>query len=290
MFAFESVAVQQAVCQELTLPALPSCVLDRRMDKHRIVIIVDRTTLLDDVAKQRYNEGINYIFSDQKSFGRLKVFEIRANESQAKSSTVGCIYTVEPVDVESNHQGSYFYNIYKHFLSKLEKLFGIAKKTDPIGRKLRDDNAFARATAAASLRSLLINDDPTSSDTELLQTTVAAIAAQCSKVEQCDVFLYSDLLDSYVKRDFRMNANMHAAGVARAAELINEYRPEISKTLLTITAWGFGRDDAAPGVALENRKRISVKAFWAGFFETLTSHAAAGSNSQISDFFRRAQD
>ena len=136
------------------------------------------------------------------------------------------------------------------------------------------------------LKNLATMNDPTRTDSEIGLSLVEQIQSDCNRRRVCDVFLFSDLLDTKVKVSLHHNpdqANMLER--SRAESLLKEFAIGSKSTSLRIRVWGFGRDDARPGLELPDQMRAPLRQYWIGFFGALASHFSQGSGCQISDFF-----
>ena len=109
-------------------------------------------------------------------------------------------------------------------------------------------------------------NDPTRTDSEIGLSLVEQIQSDCNRRRVCDVFLFSDLLDTKVKVSLHHNpdqANMLER--SRAESLLKEFAIGSKSTSLRIRVWGFGRDDARPGLELPDQMRAPLRQYWIVF-------------------------
>jgi hypothetical protein len=267
-----------ACVASIASPAMASqrdCHADPRSGQSSILLLLDRTTNLDATAKDRWRRGIAKLISDRSLHGEMRVLEVRENATELEVVRNVCL-DESPTLTPPEKQG-----LSGLWRSAIEWWSGPSSDRDAALRRAKEDHDD-RSKFIVSLQKLINVDRPTRSETEIAQSLIAALQANCVGRRHCSILVYSDFLDSNAKAHLDL-ADPRGAGIVRARELLGEYDPPISDTTVDIRCWGFGRDDVRPGRPLDDHRRMALRAYWSGFFETIRKRAKEGS-VQFVDF------
>lgn len=276
-----------AHAQELQIPNDLNCQDRDAFETIENLVIVDRTTDADPSAKERYKAGVGQIFQNEKYAGHVTVGEIRDTSVAWKVLGSGCLDSVETVKALRPPARTWYESLWRW----LEELFRKWLAPQPSEREVARRRSQARdigadrAAMARDVAALIETSNVTKRDTEIAQSLTSALQSSCERRAQCNIFVYSDLLDSAAKLAQKNKEDMRMAGRTRARSLLEEYQPEISKTVVITRVWGFARGDEKAGVALDDERRRGIREYWLGFFDVVEDRAAPGSSSRISDMY-----
>ena len=251
------------------------CRLDPRLKGEETFLLLDRTTVLDPSAKDRWRRGVANLLATPSLSGDLRVLEVRSTATELRALNSACLDrpSAPPSQGETGLSGR---------LQALRDWWaGPPQDSTRDRRRLLEDRRDRTALIRATQR-LVNTDDPTPSQTEISQSIAALLQTGCSGARRCTVLVFSDFLDASAKAHLR-DMNPSRAGVARATQLLREYSPSLRSTAVSICGWGFGRDDAHPGATLDDRRREALRAYWTGFFQTINRRSAGGT-IQLFDF------
>lgn len=282
------IAAAALAAATLDMPTRDACIQEDSYETSAIVVLVDRTTVLDQAAQERWATGVATIFSSHEVVGKLGVYEVRESAVGARLLGSGCLSDFRP----QSEQGSkvpfldHPWDWSKEQTRRLWKSASTRKRSSKEENTRIWDERAARTEYAKALQAALAVDRPTGVNTEIAQSLISALHSSCGGREVCRVYMFSDLLDTSAKREAR-NQDGEQKGAVRASALLQEIRPEIGGTKVIVRVWGFGRDDSQAGRPLDDAVRRFVRAYWRGYFEELKKSAAPGSSFDIADMLRQ---
>lgn len=271
----------------LDLKTRDACVREDSYRSSAVVVLVDRTTILDTAAQERWANGVATILGSYNVVGKLSILEVRESAVGARLLGSGCLSDFRPQDKQVNEVSivEHPWEWTKEIGRRAWKKVTVPRRSDKEESDRIWDERSARTEYTKALRTALTIDRPTGTNTEIAQSLISALQSTCGAKSTCRVYLFSDLLDSAAKREVR-SADVEQKGGARARALLQEMRPEISAATVTIKVWGFGRDDTQSGRPLDDLTRRSVRNYWRGYFDEVGRSAAEGSSYDIVDMLR----
>ena len=269
------------------LPNDPGC---REKPAYRLlenIIVLDRTTKLDDASKKRFRYGIGQILSNRSLAGRLVVKEIRDNETQTDRLAEGCLDTLLPLNLAPPTPDGWLRQSVRQVTGFYRAWFPHKDSRREIDLKLVTAIKIATDRKATEVAISNIVDDKKqpSNGTEIGLSLISTLQTLCADRLSCDIFIFSDLLDDVAKQANGSHKDMRAAGRERALFLLRQFAPRIDKTTLSIRAWGFGRRDDNPAKALEEKDAVAYRTYWSGFADAICGNAHPGSTFTISSDF-----
>jgi hypothetical protein len=284
-----SMAGSVAHADELRLPSDPECKEREAYSAIQNVIFLDRTTNPDDAARSRFRNGILAILGNHEYVGRLVVVEIRDNETQTEKIGEGCLDALKQPEIVRLESDNRWKRAWRSIVSKYRE-WRPEERSDAEKNREIDRQSYIqqdRGAAAVAIGSLIDTNRATEHDTEIARSLVAALQSECSGKVVCNVFMFSDLLDSDAKRAFALRRGMQAAGATQAKKLLAEYRPKIGMTRVMIRIWGFGGSDDVASRPLPDGMRQEIRSYWQAYLDTVLASAAKNSEPVISDMYQR---
>lgn len=230
------------------------------ISKNRHIVILDRTSVMNDQEKKSFTRGVEYLISDNKITGKIDLFEISDSSVsyESKFNTTKCLQPFY-VDQEKIPQGiipdeckeqnmfdmgvldKFFYYLLPKSKSFADEEIDKMCKEFIVEYQAEEKNK--RKELVEKIKKIAL-EDAKPSDTALLTSITEILSTRCPKDDQCSVYIFSNLLDSNIK-EMGTSSNSRDRGKSDMEKLVNERGS--NKNINNIQVWGFGFDDRDGG-------------------------------------------
>lgn len=265
-----------------------------------IIFIMDKTTNLSAVDINTWKDAVNEVFSDTSIAGRVTTAEIEDTNVSFRSSSPMCVRALlsppkpplgaleSQIDshVPSTFNGK-IHEIIFRFSSWIESLFA----GTPSQAELDQELAAARLKmlyrdyVISQISSLADKRDKT--DTSAIVGPIfQLIQAECSKRDRCKLFIFSDFIDTEIRRELIKDPKTPKELAGRTFNNYSkEYNIRLHSTTIDVVAWGIGRDEFGAPRPLRADLRRPLRIFWEDLLGRLCESAAPGSGIALTDKF-----
>ncbi len=215
-----AVMVSRVAAAAFTLPLEPDCKAHDAFKKVQNVVFLDRTSNPDEAGKGRYRTGIDAILSNHEYVGRLSVLEIRENETQTAKLGEGCLDAPDQQASIQREPDGRIATMWRYLVTTWHEW---RRNSRTVAEQEADTQALRyiqedRGKAAVAIGRLIETNYSTERDTEIARSLMGVLQSECSGKVTCNVFMFSDLLDTDVKRAYAERRNMEAAGKAESGK------------------------------------------------------------------------
>lgn len=234
------------------------------------IILIDRTTALNDKSNLSLQNGIKSIIMSSDIHGRLQILEVGQNDFTADSVADYCLdeYT-------TNKQKKVESNAFNKTLAAILEKFGLYHKIefdDSIDIERIDRINKYRDNIFRQLKVYLSHQKSNTSATSIISLISQCYHHYSLGKKTFNLFIFSDMLDSQIStllksNDIKTNGDSYKELAVSQAKLMKDSFGIVSDIKnVNIVVWGLGRSDINSNAKLTLEQYHSLNIFWKTFF------------------------
>lgn len=238
------------------------------------IILLDQTTTLNEESKDQFSSGIFTILKNTKIHGKLVVYEIRESDFQGTHGQKTCLdaFPYAQNQLENNLSNDSFLDYLKNSIFGFgDEAYAKSHANDVIEEEFFEKRKYI----ASKIIKLTSNQNNGTKETSIINQIARTFQVNCPESSECNFFIFSDMLDSRVKRYILKHDNIQLVELAEndAGAALQDFNVKNTTKKITVIIWGLGRNDISPDSKLTSNEYRRLRIYWTAFLAKLLGGA-----------------
>jgi hypothetical protein len=236
---------------------------------HEIVLFVDRTTPLSEEARTLLLDGVARIGGAENIAGHLRVIEIGDAAFHDRQVFEACLPALARTQADLTPE-----RLKSGILNQTERNLAIEQarlNNEATNAAIRQRWRRTRQSFEAFVQTWSQQSN-TTQRSEIASAIFDRTVRNCAG-RTCDVFAFSDLIDSAVRdllsRNPELSGRDYVSTLASSSTVASAEPPQH----LSVHVWGFTRAEETANSDLDRTQAFAWNRFWVAFFEALPARA-----------------